>query len=112
MVVLKVSTKTPKPIPYCCRKTNPQQEQVMKKRLNDFLRQMDASEFEIRIFKSVEPQTYLITVDLDEDEIEHEAQLTEYPVRLHGLSAKVPFMKGLKKKIQPFKSKDVQYLII
>ena len=52
---------------------------------------MDATEFIIGMLKSVHPDTFLVVVDLDEDDIEKEAEMSQYPVKLHGLSAKVPF---------------------
>ena len=73
---------------------------------------MDATEFIIGMLKSVQADTFLVVVDLDEDDIEKEAEKSKYPVKLHGLSAKVPFMQSLKTKVHPFKSKDVQFLII
>ena len=64
------------------------------------------------MFKGAFPDTFLIMVDLDEDAIEDEAESSQYSVKVHGLSAKVPFNRSLKKKVQPFKSKDKQFLII
>ena len=52
---------------------------------------MDATEFQIGIFKGVDADTFLVLVDLPEEEIEREAQLSAYPVKLLGMSAKVPF---------------------
>ena len=60
---------------------------------------MDASEFIIGMFKSVDPNTYLLIVDLHEDEIETDAEIIGYLVKLHGLSAQVPFKKELKTKV-------------
>ena len=85
---------------------------MQRKRLNDFIKQMDATEFQIGIFKGVDPDTFLVLVDLPEDEIEREAQTSCYPVKLLGMRAKVPFESSIKKRVQPFKSKDIQYLII
>ena len=73
---------------------------------------MDATEFQIGMFKGVDEDTFLILVDLPDDEIAREAQVSSYPVKLHGLSAKVPFENSLKKRVEPFKSKDIQFLII
>ena len=88
---------------------------------------MDATTFDIGMFKAAIPEqqyticpprlpfdvpTYLITVDLDEDELETEAELTGYLVKIHGLSAKVPFKKSMKTRIHPFRTKDKQTLII
>ena len=36
----------------------------------------------------------------------------EFPVKLNGLSAKVPFKPLLKHKVLPFRSKDIQTIII
>ena len=73
---------------------------------------MDATEFQIGIFQGVDADTFLVLVDLPEEEIEREAQTSAYPVKLLGMSAKVPFWSSLKKRVQPFKSKDIQSLII
>ena len=67
--------------------------------LNNFLRQLDATEFRINMFQGVYNDQYFVTVDLAEKEIEREAELSGYMVKVNGLSAKVPFRDELKKRV-------------
>ena len=80
-----------------CRRTKDKKTQ--RQMLNNFLRQLDATEFKINMFQGIYNDQYFVTVDLDEKEIEREAELSGYMVKVNGLSAKVPFRDELKKRV-------------
>ena len=64
------------------------------------------------MFKGVDPGVFYAAIELTWDQIEKHATDMEFPVKLNGLSASVAFKSEWKDKVLPFKSKDIQTIIM
>ena len=83
-----------------------------RKKLSDFLKQVNNEKIRFAMFKGVDAGIYYISIDLSDEEIEQNAMKMEFPRKVHGLSAKVPFKPEWKEKVAPFRPKDIQSIIV
>ena len=85
---------------------------VRRKKLNDFLKQVNNDNIRFGLFKGINKGIYFAMIEIELAEIEKHAATMEFPVKLNGLSAKVPFKPAWKDKVAPFRSSDMQSIII
>lgn len=93
-------------------------KEKQKAQLNSIIDTLIKHDFTLRMFQAANNQEsssfkfYYIVLDMDLSDLENFAEQLEYPMMLIDSQLKYRYMKGLKQKYEPFRSKDIQEIFM
>ncbi|CDW83357.1 anoctamin-like protein [Stylonychia lemnae] len=97
-------------VPPLVLKVNKSQEN--KQIINGMVNVLQNQGFDVQIFPSLNPDLYYIALNLKQSKLESEAKSIKLKVKLADIDIKVEFEPNQKVKFEPFRTKDIQKIMI
>lgn len=80
--------------------------------INSIIQTLSNSGFLIRMFPATIPDQFYIALHLKQERLEAEAKAMKLKIKLNDIDAKVVFEPGQRVKFEPFRTKDLQKVMM